>query len=73
MTQNAKGVVIMKTDKLRGIIAEKNLHQTDVAKMLGVSNKTFYEKMKRGVFRNDEIAIMAKELGIKDVADIFLT
>ena len=55
---------MIKTDELRGIIAKKGLSQTDVAKMIGVTPKTFYEKMKNGVFGSDEIQIMIDELHI---------
>lgn len=53
---------MIKTDELRGIIAKNGLSQTDVAKMIGVTPKTFYEKMKNGVFGSDEIQIMIDEL-----------
>ena len=62
---------MIKTDKLRGIIAEKRLTQQDVAAMIGVTPKTFYEKMKKGVFGSDEIEIMVSQLGIDDPMNIF--
>lgn len=37
---------MIKTNELRGIIASNNYSQSDVAKMIGVMPKTFYEKMK---------------------------
>ena len=33
------------TEKLRGIIAEQGLSQRQVAKKLGMTEKTFYSKM----------------------------
>jgi len=42
-----------------------------VAKMIGITPKTFYEKMKIGVFGSDEIQIMINELHIKDPISIF--
>ena len=57
---------MIKTNELRGIIAKNGLSQTDVAKMIGVTPKTFYEKMKNGVFGSDEIQIMIDELHIDD-------
>ena len=60
------------TDKLRGIIAERGLSQRKVAKSLGMTEKTFYTKMKKGVFDSDEICEMIDLLGIKDPAEIFL-
>lgn len=62
---------MIKTDKLRGIIAEKRLSQQDVAAMIGVTPKTFYEKMKKGVFGSDEIEIMVDRLDIDDPMNIF--
>lgn len=65
------GENVIKTDELRGIIAKNGLSQTDVAKMIGVTPKTFYEKMKNGVFGSDEIQIMIDELHINNPMLIF--
>ena len=62
---------MIKTNELRGIIAKNGLSQTDVAKTIGVTPKTFYEKMKNGVFGSDEIQIMIDELHIDDPMPIF--
>lgn len=62
---------MIKTDKLRGIIAEKGYSQTDIAKAIGITPKTFYEKMKNGVFGSDEIQVMIKELCIENPMEIF--
>lgn len=62
---------MIKTNELRGIIAKNGLSQKDVAKMIGVTPKTFYEKMKNGVFGSDEIQIMIDELHIDDPMPIF--
>ena len=62
---------MIKTDDLRGIIAKNGLSQTDVAKMIGVTPKTYYEKMKNGVFGSDEIQIMIDELHIENPMPIF--
>ena len=62
---------MIKTDELRGIIAKNKFSQTDVAKMIGVTPKTFYEKMKNGVFGSDEIQIMIDKLHIEDPMPIF--
>lgn len=62
---------MIKTDDLRGIIVKNGLSQTDVAKMIGVTPKTFYEKMKNGVFGSDEIQIMIDELHIENPMSIF--
>ena len=62
---------MIKTDELRGIIAKNGLSQTDVAKMIGITPKTFYDKMKNGVFGSDEIQIMIDELHIDNPIEIF--
>lgn len=62
---------MIKTDKLRGIIAERGFSQKEVARMIGITPKTFYEKMKIGVFGSDEIQIMIDKLQISDPAGIF--
>lgn len=62
---------MIKTNELRGIIVKNGLSQSDVAKMIGVTPKTFYEKMKIGVFGSDEIQIMIDNLHISDPISIF--
>lgn len=62
---------MVQIDKLRGIIAEKGFSQTDVAKEIGITPKTFYDRMKKGVFGSDEIEIMIRLLNIKDPVSIF--
>ena len=63
--------MVIKTNELRGVIVKNGYSQSDVAKMIGVTPKTFYEKMKNGVFGSDEIQIMIDELHIEDPASIF--
>lgn len=58
-------------NELRGIIAKKGFHQTDVAKYIGITPKTFYEKMKKGVFGSDEIDAMVIFLEIEKPEEIF--
>ena len=61
---------MIRTDELRGIIAKNGYSQSDVAKMIGITPKTFYEKMKIGVFGSDEIQVMINELHIEDPISI---
>ncbi|MBR3124609.1 MAG: DUF739 domain-containing protein [Mogibacterium sp.] len=62
---------MINTNKLKGIIVENGYTQQDVAQMIGITPKTFYEKMKKGVFGSDEIQIMIDNLDIDDPAGIF--
>lgn len=59
------------TNELRGVIAKRGLAQTDVAKMIGITPKTFYDRMSKGVFGSDEIQIMIERLDIDNPMDIF--
>ena len=43
------------TQKLKGIIAENGTSQRQVAFAIGITEKTFYEKMKKGIFGSNEI------------------
>ena len=65
------GEKLIDTSELRGIIAKNGYSQSDVAKMIGITPKTFYEKMKIGVFGSDEIQIMIDKLKIDDPISIF--
>lgn len=62
---------MIKVSDLKAEIVRNNLSQKDVAKMIGVAPKTFYEKMNKGVFGSDEIEIMIRELHIEDPIRIF--
>lgn len=62
---------MIKVNDLKAEITRNNLTQKDVAKLIGVTPKTFYDKMSKGVFGSDEIEIMIKELKIIDPVSIF--
>lgn len=62
---------MLNVDRLRGIIAERNMSQSKVAKELGIAEKTFYRKMKQGVFGLDEAEAMIRILNIEDPASVF--
>ena len=62
---------MVNTAELRGVIAKNGKTQSDVAKMLGMSPKTFYLRMSKGVFGSDEIQVMIDELHIDNPMDIF--
>lgn len=59
------------TNKLRGKIAEKGLSQRDVAQALGISDATFYRKMKEKKFDSSEISKMINVLEIENPIEIF--
>ena len=58
-------------NRLKGVIVSNGLTQEDVAKHLGMAKKTFYLRMKKGVFGSDEIEKMIEYLKIDDPMTIF--
>ncbi len=62
---------MIRTDKLIGIMASKKISGVQMAKIIGITPKTFYSKMKKGVFGTDEVEIMINVLDIKDPMSIF--
>ena len=59
------------TAKLKGKIVERGLTQQDVANLIGKTPKTFYAKMKKGVFDSNEISAMVDALKIENPTEIF--
>lgn len=62
---------MIKTNELKGIIAKNGLTQKQVAEEIGITPKTFYEKMKKGIFGSDEIQKMIDILNISNPCEIF--
>ncbi len=62
---------MVNTAELRGIIAKNGKTQTDMAKILNITPKTFYVRMKKGVFGSDEIQTMIDVLHIENPMEIF--
>ena len=58
-------------NELKGVIAKNGMSQSGVARILGITPKTFYDKMKKGVFDSDEIEIIIDILNIEDPVEIF--
>ena len=57
--------------KLRGKMAEKGRTGIDMARVIKKTPKTFYEKMKKGVFDSDEITAIVDDLDIENPMEIF--
>ena len=62
---------MIRCDLLKGKIAERGYSQQGVAEMLGITPKTFYAKMKKGVFDSNEIYAMIELLKIDNPSEIF--
>lgn len=59
------------TNALKAEIVRNGMTQEDVAKKLGMNPKTFYSKMKKGVFWSTEIEAMVALLKIDNPENIF--
>lgn len=62
---------MINADKLRGLIVEKGYSQRRVAQAIGMTEKTFYNKMHTGTFGLDEAERMISLLDIKNPQEIF--
>ena len=58
-------------NKLKGQIVSKGLTQEEVAIRIGITPTGFYGKMKKSVFRSDEIEKMISILEIENPIEIF--
>lgn len=58
-------------NKLRGIMAERGRSGQDMARVIKKTPKTFYAKMKAGVFNSDEIEAIVRDLEIENPMEIF--
>lgn len=59
------------TNALKGIIVANGMTQQEVAKRIGISPKTFYQKMRKGIFGSDEIETMIDFLSIENPMVVF--
>ena len=62
---------MVNVNKLRGKMAEYGRTGIDMARVINKTPKTFYDKMKKGVFDSDEIAAMVEDLEIENPMEIF--
>ena len=59
------------TMEIKACMARKGVTQADVAKQCNMTPRTFYNKMKKGVFGSDEIEIMIDYLDIEHPMRVF--
>lgn len=62
---------MIRVNELKGVIVKNGYTQCDMAQKLGISPKTFYSKMRKGIFGSDEIQKMIDILQIEDPIHIF--
>lgn len=59
------------TNALKAVIVSNGMTQQEVAEQIGITPKTFYTKMKKGVFGSNEMEAMIRLLSIKNPTEIF--
>ncbi len=64
-------IKLINVNELKACIVRKGMTQGEVAENLNISNKTFYNKLKKGIFGSDEIEKMIELLEIKEPMNIF--
>lgn len=62
---------MINANELKAYITRKGMTQTEVAKHLGMSPKTFYTHIQKGVFGSDDIEKMIVLLDISDPVPVF--
>ncbi len=62
---------MIRVNELKGLIARKGISQRRVAQKMGITDKTFYNKMKMGKFNSDEMQALIDILDIKNPSEIF--
>lgn len=58
-------------DELKGRMKAKRFTQAELAKIIGVSTKTFNTKLNKGNFNINEISVLIEVLDIKNPNEIF--
>lgn len=62
---------MIRVDEIKGLMGKKGLSGAYLAKAIGVTPQTFYNKMKKGIFDSDEIDVLIAELDIDDPMAVF--
>ena len=62
---------MLDAQRLKSVMVLNGKTQEDVAKHLGMSSKTFYLRMKKGVFGSDEMESMIELLSLENPSAIF--
>ncbi len=59
------------TLKIKALVVERGMTQTEVAKKLGMSNKVWYDRMSKKKFDSEEMYNLIHILDIKNPTEIF--
>lgn len=59
------------TLKIKALVVERGMTQTEVAKRLGISNKVWFDRMSKKKFDSEEMYNLIHILNIENPAEIF--
>ena len=59
--------------ELKAAMVRKGYTQERLSNEIGITPKTFTNRLKKGVFNSDEICVMIQKLDISDPMNIFFT
>lgn len=62
---------MVNSNRVKGLIVENGYSMSEVAELLGISTASLNRRLKKGVFKSNEIDILIKELKITDPMPIF--
>lgn len=65
------GETMIRVNKIYGLLAENGMTQKEMAQKIGITQKTFREKMNKNVFKSNEIEVMISVLNIENPSEIF--
>lgn len=61
---------MVNTNKIKGLLAENGMNQTDLATILKLNRRTVFDKMQSGVFKTSECETMIELFHLTDPVDI---
>ena len=61
---------MVNVNKIKGLLAENEMNQMDLAEMLHLNRRTIFDKMKSGVFKTSECEVIIKRFNLTDPTEI---
>ncbi len=62
---------MVNSNKIKGLIVENGYSMSEMAELLGMSTASLNRRLKKGVFKSNEIDILIEKLHINDPMPVF--
>lgn len=62
---------MVNSNKVKGLIVENGYSMSEMAEFLGMSPASLNRRLKKGVFKSNEIAVLIEKLHIDDPVPVF--